>query len=200
MEGLLFLGFFAVYFLCSFLVIKATVSWAKKRGRSAWRWGLLATFLMYNLMFWDWIPSVVLQSYYCKTEAGFWVYKSPEQWAAENPEAIKTLTYKRVNDMTVIEHGYTDHLNQRIDLTYKKTHLWPNISRYEDTVIDVKTNDVLIRRIYFLCGPCTGTPINSVWDFRAIPRCECALEKRKKHGGFYKQVNMYKDLGKENDY
>jgi hypothetical protein len=199
MIGLMFLLFFAVYFVVSFLVIKGTVSWAKKRGRSRWGWGVLVALLMYNLVFWDWIPSVVLQSYYCKTEAGFWVYKSPEQWVAENPEAIKTLTYKRVSDMTVIEHGYTDHLNQRIDRKNLKTHLWPNITRYEKSVIDVQSKTVLLREIYFKCGACTGTPINSLWDFRSIPRCECAHENRRKHGGFSTVASLYEKLGKEND-
>jgi hypothetical protein len=64
--------FIVSWVFCSlFLVIKATVGWAKKRDRSAWGWGFLTAFFMYNLVFWDWIPSIALQSYYCKTQAVF---------------------------------------------------------------------------------------------------------------------------------
>jgi hypothetical protein len=199
MIGLVFLIFIAVYFLVSFLVIKGAVSWAKKRGRSNWGWGLLAGFLMYNLMFWDWIPSVMMQSYYCKTEAGFWVYKSPEEWASENPEETKVL-FPKSPSMTVIESGHhIDHINQRLDYEYKKTYLWPNIIRYENRLVDLKSKAVLLKEVHFTCGPCTGTESRSVFDFRSIPRCRCAIEKRKIYGGFYTVLDSYEKLGKQND-
>lgn len=199
MIGLMFLCFFAIYFLVSFLVVKSTVGWAKKRGRSRWGWGVLVALLMYNLMFWDWIPSVALQSYYCKTEAGFWVHKTPEQWVSENPEVAKILVSKSPS-MTVVESGHhIDHVNQRLDYEYKKTHLWPNITRYENTLVDLKSKAVLLKEIHFSCGPCTGTESKSVFDFRSIPRCKCAIEKRKIYGGFYSVLDGFEKIGKQND-
>jgi len=47
---------------------------------------------MYNLVFWDLIPTLAMHKYYCANEAGFWVYKTPEQWVKENPGVAKTLS------------------------------------------------------------------------------------------------------------
>lgn len=85
MMGLMVLVFFSVYFAISLWVIFAVLNWAAKHKRSGW-WGVLAAFMMYNLVFWDWIPTLVMHKYYCATQAGFWVYKTPEQWMKENPE------------------------------------------------------------------------------------------------------------------
>lgn len=85
MMGLMVLGALAVYLLVSIWLIFGVLNWAAKNKRSGW-WGVLAAFVMYNLVFWDLIPTLVMHKYYCSTQAGFWVYKTPEQWKAENPE------------------------------------------------------------------------------------------------------------------
>ncbi|TCV80125.1 hypothetical protein [Sulfurirhabdus autotrophica] len=51
---------------------------------------------------------------------GFWFYKTLNQWKAENPGVMETLTTQRV-----WQHGYAGggdvvHINQRFDLMYKK--------------------------------------------------------------------------------
>ncbi len=89
MMGLMVLGFFAVYLLISIWVTSKAASWAKANNKKPWLWGGLAAFMMYNLVFWDWIPTLVAHKYYCSTQAGFWVYKTPEQWMKENPELTK---------------------------------------------------------------------------------------------------------------
>ena len=87
--GLMVLGFFAVYLAASVWVVKAASGWAKANNKRPWLWGSLAAFVMYNLVFWDWIPTQIAHKYYCSTQAGFWVYKTPEQWVKENPELTK---------------------------------------------------------------------------------------------------------------
>jgi len=37
---------------------------------------------------WD-LPTIPLHKYYCVTQAGFFVYKTPEQWLKEHPEVTK---------------------------------------------------------------------------------------------------------------
>lgn len=86
MIGLLIIGFFVVYLAVSIVVVVVAANIAKKHGRSPWRWGGLTTFVMYNLVFWDFIPTLAAHKYYCETQAGFWIYKTPEQWKAENME------------------------------------------------------------------------------------------------------------------
>lgn len=91
MIGLMVLMFFAVYLLVSIFVTRKVASWATANNRKPWLWGGLAAFVMYNLVFWDLIPTLVMHKYYCATQAGFWVYKTPEQWMKENPEVMGTL-------------------------------------------------------------------------------------------------------------
>jgi hypothetical protein len=92
MLGLVVLLFISAYLLVSALVVWLAARWARQHNRRAWVWGGLAAFAMYNLVFWDWIPTVAMHKYYCATEAGFWVYKTPEQWAKENPGVRETLS------------------------------------------------------------------------------------------------------------
>ena len=92
MLGLVVLFIIGVYLAVSTLVVWLVARWAKKRGHRGWVWGGLAAFAMYNLVFWDLIPTLAMHKYYCATEAGFWVYKTPEQWAKENPGVMETLS------------------------------------------------------------------------------------------------------------
>ena len=86
MMGLMVLMFFGFYLLVSVFVTSKAASWAKANNKKPWLWGGLAAFVIYNLVFWDLIPTLVMHKHYCDTQAGFWVYKTPEQWMKENPE------------------------------------------------------------------------------------------------------------------
>lgn len=139
--------------------------WATRRG---WRWavergwqgrkrwlGAAYGFLIVCLpVFWDWIPTVVAHHYYCSTEAGFWVYKTPEQWEKENPGVMETLVANRgapsetQGDMV----NYTDiyFLNQRFNWVVKRNgRFLLNRWRHEQEVVDAKTNEVLARYVDF---------------------------------------------------
>lgn len=88
MIGLMVLIFFAVYLLISIWITRKTASWAKANNKKPWIWGGVAAFMMYNLVFWDLIPTLIVHKHYCDTQAGFLVYKTPKQWKAENPDLI----------------------------------------------------------------------------------------------------------------
>jgi len=86
--ALYFIFFFLIYFPFSIWVIRKSYRFAKARYQRGWAGGVIAAFIMYNLVFWDWIPVVLMHKHLCKTEGGFWVYKTPEQWVKEHPEVI----------------------------------------------------------------------------------------------------------------
>jgi hypothetical protein len=86
MMGLMVLAALLVYMLVSVFVIKISTNWPKANNKRPWLWGGLAAFVMYNLVFWDLIPTLVMHKYYCGTQAGFWVYKTPDQWMKENTD------------------------------------------------------------------------------------------------------------------
>lgn len=155
--GLVILAVLGFYMLVSIGVVKWAIRHAHSHGRSVWRWGGAAALVMYLIPFWDWIPTVVGHKYYCEKEAGFWIYKTLDQWKAENPGVMETLVSQDRSPYT--RHGdiknYTDtyFLNQRFKLVATKTgpfalKRW----RREEIIVDKKTNDVLARYVDFSVG------------------------------------------------
>lgn len=152
--GLVILGALMLYLLISIFVVIGAIKHAKKNGKSAKRWGWGAALVLYLIPFWDWIPTVAVHQYYCSTEAGFWVYKTLEQWRTENPGVAETLVANksapsnRQGDMT----NYTDTylLNQRFEWVVKHNGQFLfNRWRHEKEVVDTKSSKVLARYIDF---------------------------------------------------
>jgi len=90
--ALVILFFLAIYLLITAVVMGLASRWARRHGRRGWVWAGVAAFGMYNLVFWDLIPTLLVHKYYCETQAGFWVYKTPEEWRDENPGVLETLS------------------------------------------------------------------------------------------------------------
>jgi hypothetical protein len=152
--GLVVIVALGLYLAISIGVIAWAISYAKKHGKSTKRWGWGVALAMYLLVFWDWIPTVVAHKYYCATEAGFWVYKTPEQWKKENPGVIEGLVNNK--DAPSARQGdiqnYTDtyFLNNRFNWVVKHHGQFLfNRWRHEQEVVDSKTNEVLARYVDF---------------------------------------------------
>ena len=151
MMGLLYLLAFGIYLLMSLSAVIIAANRAKRHGRNPWLWGFIAVFIMYNLVFWDWLPTKFLHNYYCTTKAGFWVYKTPEQWISENPgvaEILATTTSKtdRYKAPQGVQSGY--RLNDRFvkeTLEPVKSFLFP-VRIQDEVIVDLKTKEVLVRR------------------------------------------------------
>jgi hypothetical protein len=148
MMGLMILGALAVYLLVSVFVIKKAASWAKANNRKPWLWGGLAAFVMYNLVFWDLIPTLVMHKYYCSTQAGFWVYKTPEQWMKENPQIQLKSSEARVYKGTDNDYVVTNSLNHRLNLVRKlnPASFWLPIYKSEEYIEDTETKKMLMQR------------------------------------------------------
>ncbi len=160
--GLILLPAFALYVLISIITVVYAIVFAKKRKKNVWLWGGGAAFIMYSLLFWDWIPTVAVKQYYCSTQAGFWVYKTADQWRAENPGVLETLPKENPagspseSKQTDDRPGEMDiyHLNDRFEWIVKwqdMSQLLP-IIREEQEVKDVKKNEVLARYVDFSTG------------------------------------------------
>ena len=148
MIGLMMLLALGLYLAISAGVVAWTVRWAKRNGRGVWRWGIAAGFLMYLLVFWDHIPTLVLHKHYCATKAGFWVYKTPEQWKAENPGVAETLTWRDSlsrYDQTGVTRGYK--LNERFVWIDQVEHasILP-VRLTQEAIVDIKTNETMVKR------------------------------------------------------
>jgi hypothetical protein len=147
--GLVVFGLIGLYLLISVAVVIGAIKYARKHGKSAIRWGWGAALVMYLLVFWDHIPTLIAHKYYCEKEAGFWVYKTLDQWKAENPGVAETLVATK--GAPSANGAYI--LNQRFNWAVKKNGPHPFARwRWEQEVVDSKTNEVLARYVDFSTG------------------------------------------------
>lgn len=190
MIGLSILAALFVYGWISFGVVWWVVKWAKKRGRSPVRWGIMAGLIMYHLVFWDFLPTLIVYKYYCATKAGFWVYKTPEQWKEENPGVAETLTWKERSqhyEAPGITDGY--QYNERIIWIRKEaeTPILP-VKLTEYQIIDQNNKEVLVKRISVRAGY-VGGEFTRFWAY-----WETYMPKNKEFG---KYETAFKELGRE---
>lgn len=169
MFGLMVLLVFGLYLTLSVLAVWLVTRWAKKHDRRPWVWGGLAAFVMYNLVFWDWIPTVVAHNYYCEKEAGFVVYKTLEQWKVENPGVLEgqpipssagsPTKYGRFDDG--YRETFTYLLNERFNWIISQQDISKMLSviRTEQEVKDVHKNEVLARYVDFATGNSVKNPV-----------------------------------------
>lgn len=152
--GLVILGAVALYLLLCVFVVRGAIKYAKNSGKSTKRWGWGAALMMYLIPCWDWLPTVAVHQYYCSSEAGFWVYKSVDQWKAENPGVMETLVankgYPSSHEGDVANYTTTYFLNSQFNSVGKHRgplflHRWLR----EDTLVDTKTNATLARYVDF---------------------------------------------------
>jgi hypothetical protein len=171
MMGLAFIGVFLVYLVVSWGVVFAAAVWAKKRGRRPLLWGGLAFLLMYNLVFWDLIPTYVVFKYKSATESGFWVYKTPEQWKEENPGVAETLTRVPKTEQYSspgITRGFK--LNDRFTWVFieNKTPIIPVFTQQE-MIVDLKTNEPMVERVIIYSGYGGGSGLIMFWVYHRQP-------------------------------
>lgn len=174
--GLILVPAFALYVLISIITVVCAIIFAKKWKKNLWLWGGITAFIMYNLVFWDWIPTVAVHKYYCSTQAGFWVYKTADEWKAENPDATKTIgKFKRplsfqIHDGIAIQKY---KLNKRVIWEHRISSIFLSVRKYEDILIDIKSNSELAKKVYFESGKCSGAP-KKISDMKIwINQCSC---------------------------
>lgn len=154
--GLLALSWPLVLLILIVLVILVAVPlviWhAKKRGHNKWAWGIGVFLLIFLPIFWDWIPTLVAHKYYCSTEAGFWVYKTVDQWKAENPGVMETLV--QADSHFISEKNISSYtLNNRFKWVMKDSSVFflPLFQR-EELIVDMKNDNVLARYLDYSSG------------------------------------------------
>ncbi|MFA7293635.1 MAG: hypothetical protein WC023_15455 [Rhodocyclaceae bacterium] len=191
--GIILAAILGLYLLVSLGVVIGAMVYARREGRSAKRWGWSAALVMYLIPFWDWIPTVAMHRYYCATEAGFWVYKTPEQWKKENPGVMQTLVankgYPSSHEGDMADYTTTNFLNSRFNLVVKHRgplllHRWLR----EDTLIDTKTNEILARYVDFSTSQERRQAGWTGWKFWLDSRnCVRGLDKAIESGKFIDQ-------------
>lgn len=164
MIGLIVFPAALLYLLLSIIVVRWAIRYAKDHGRSAKRWGWGAALVMYLIPFWDWLPTVATHQYYCAKDSGFWVYKTVDQWKAENPGVMETLVdnspYEYPNWPTENWRGKKiASINHRFGMLYinhltnsEGGELFMHVWRWQTELVDKKTGEVLAREVDFSTG------------------------------------------------
>lgn len=206
MFGLAYLLAFGAYFLISIGMVRWAIGYARRQGRSARRWGWGAAFVMYSLVFWDWLPTVAVHQYYCAKESGFWVYKTLDQWKAENLGAMEALaSYNRSpggfspdwpSRHELHNDGHEKIITELINERFNVVVSWQDMStvlpivRAENTLVDVKKNEVAARYIGFGSGNSvknTVGPPGPLKFWLHSSDCIGGMEQQIKFGKFYLQ-------------
>jgi len=167
---------------------------AKQRGISGWKWGLPVGLVMYLLVFWDHLPTVLAYKYYCKTEAGFTVNKTLEQWKAENPGVAKTLTYEKFSKSESTSNPLIFHLNERFDSVRTQDPIFLSIVRFHSQIIDTRNNEVLAEYKNFRSGGSfqNATDLTDLKLWLANDTCDTRMQSRTK---FSKYLSAAKRIG-----
>lgn len=194
MLGLIVLGFLAIYLLVSVFVVRATVHYARRTGRNPRWWGLIACLVMYNLLFWEVLPTVVANEYYCSTTAGFKVYKTVEQWRRDNPGVSETLTWRDLAKSYTLQDGSTRYvLNERFYWVTRQKKALPVLSTTTSTEVIVDRLNAEILAEIISVGYGHGSPmLGGGWrvvDWFDLKRCSPG------RGEFVEIRNAVKKLG-----
>jgi hypothetical protein len=147
------LGVIALYVVsCVALMVVTHRLGQRYAWKYKWAWVFLV-FLLFNTP----VASVVLPPMlamhsYCE-EAGFRLYKSPEQWKRENPGVAQTLNIdgsqvnKRI-DKSKVQRIF--HLNERFDWIIEASATeMSTVDRETQTIVDRKNGEAMAERIDF---------------------------------------------------
>jgi len=183
MLGLAFVIVFLVYLLISLWVISYAANSARAQGIAGWKWGVPAAMVMYLIVFWDHVPTVIAHKYYCDKEAGFTVYKTLEQWKKENPGVAETLTYAETSKSEHRNNETIYHLNERFDWHSDRERFFLSLLRWDNQIIDVATGEVLAHYVDFSTGwgnfPVRGDGLRSFKLWLVSKSCSRSADKTK---------------------
>ena len=150
--GLVIFAAIGLYLLISIGVVAWAIRYARKSGKSAKRWGWGALLVMYLIPFWDWIPTVAVHQYYCAKDSGFWVYKTLDQWKAENPGVMEGLDSRleiKLYDPNMKDRFWT---TQRFYTDVNRIPVFHAVGRTEEVFVDAATHQPIARSVNFFRG------------------------------------------------
>jgi hypothetical protein len=202
MIGLIILVIGIIYLAGLVVVSRSAYRWTKNKGLSKTKCWLAATVIflaIYLPVFWDHIPTLIAHRYYCASEAGLWIYKTPEQWKKENPRVAETLTYSGSSRSRVDPESKTrvTYLNERFESRSSNNSLrFIPVTIFTHTLVDQKTGDVLAKHVSAGAGygnMMVGNDWRSMKFWLSLGSCEG--EKFKLYGQYESIRWEYAKLG-----
>lgn len=157
-EFLLALALSPFYLIACYYFVKLAYRQGKK-----WHWHWVNRLLISLVVFIGFnypvgstfIPGLIAMQSYCNN-AGFTLYKSPEQWLLENPGVAETFGETSWGSHTGVRHldenrlVRTTRFNERFELRSEEITLnVKNLKKHIGIIVDLKTNEVLAKRLDF---------------------------------------------------
>jgi hypothetical protein len=154
MIGLVYLAVFVVYILVALWLIDAAARSARARGIAGWKFGVPVAIVMYLLVFWDHIPTMLVHDYECRNKAGLVVFKTPEQWKVEHPDrAYKARPFSGPTLFETSPGMYGYWLNDSfVRDTHKSESFLLPVRVYRDSIVDARTREVLVEKTWVGSG------------------------------------------------
>lgn len=196
MIGLIVVVSFTLYLILTLGVIRFAGSWASRRGRRKWPWCTAAGFFMYLLIAWDQIPTFLVTEYYCATQAGLTVYKTPEQWKLENPGVAETLTWSNDSPSKAVGRWGEDiSINERMVWSIRQDGLeYLPVGIYNQEIRDIKNGAILARDVS------VGAGYDKWLDYNGFQKLKFWIGGQgcnSGHGDFLSIKGKFKRLGRE---
>ena len=198
MYGLIVVLILSAYIGACFMAVTFTF----KRSRERKLLKSVAVFFLFNApLIYYIVPDAIRRYHFCETEAGFWLYKTPEQWALENPNSVNENPETRVPTRKVIrtkspivpgrldeERIYTS--DSRFNYIIKKTYISSNRLREEYLLIDAKTGEKLLSGV--------DTRKRAIFENKITGGCSKKTDRNKwlangKSRAFY--INRFNEIG-----
>jgi hypothetical protein len=161
--ALIVLGGLLALAIWVFLWTHKTMRGNGKSGAVATAWAFGAVIALSLPITWDAIPTWIAFKYYAQKEAGITVFKTLEQWKAENPGVAETLEpYKRsVNDKRMDSIKLSDHksrtrMNDRFAFDDQSERYFLSVGVRRREIVDTKTGFVLFRLVTVGSGNPSG--------------------------------------------
>jgi hypothetical protein len=187
MIGLAYLVAFALYLAVTAWAARRAVTAARRRGIAGWKWGLPVAVGAYLLVFWDWIPTLVVYEYQCGSYGGAHVYKTANQWREQNNgvpvskvDSIKSM--REIDDRTL-----TYLINSRFRVVQRKTKLpVVPVVRTAQTLVDSQSGEILLQHVMVTAGYPALESSYKFWN--NVDACAPELDR------FGAQFNAYRQL------
>ena len=165
MAGMLFILFLLVSFCLLVFVSWLAARLVRRHGRRGWSYGVAVFMMAMGLLFWDWLPMEISYKNKCENEAGLTVYKTLEEWQAENPEVWEKLTpISRFNEEVIKSRG-TSTLRSRLNERFAKDvfvmHHWFTVDEIRTQIVDMQTNIPMAVYVDFRAHPSGSLSFNS---------------------------------------
>jgi hypothetical protein len=205
MIGLIAIIVFGVLLILACWAFIWTYKAKRRKGKSdavAFGWAIAAVVALSLPITWDAIPSWIAFEYYAHKEAGLTVFKTLDQWKAENPGVAETLEpYKlTVNDKRgasfEIGNAFSRvRLNERFSYDSKSKHLFLSVALTEHRIVDTKTGDSVLRLVAVASGNSGGFARGGAgwWAPWLIHRSSASTEVDE----FYKALHAFQYLGEK---